>query len=70
MAIAIAGATGIYLAILIKSEPSNFYYAVAMCFLFCGLVGSARLRLSVHDSKASVGWFPNWGGFFVNSSQF
>jgi membrane-associated phospholipid phosphatase len=63
-AIAIAGATGIYLALLIKSEPSNFYYAVALCFLFCGLVGSSRLRLSVHDSKQV--WVGFLMGFFVN----
>jgi hypothetical protein len=63
-AIAIAGATGIYLALLIKSEPSNFYYAVALCFLCCGLVGSARLKLSAHDSKQV--WLGFLIGFFVN----
>tara|TARA_R110002012_G_scaffold208942_1_gene379116 strand:- start:129472 stop:130089 length:618 start_codon:yes stop_codon:yes gene_type:complete len=63
-AIAIAGATGIYLALLIKSEPSNLYYAVVLCFLFCGLVGSARLKLSAHDSKQV--WFGFLIGFFVN----
>lgn len=61
-AIAIAGATGIYLALLLKTEPSNFYYAVVGCFLFCGLVGSARLRLSAHDSKQV------WVGFLIGFS--
>jgi len=63
-AIAIAGATGIYLALLVKGEPSNFYYAVAVSFLFCGLVGSARLKLSAHDSKQV--WLGFLIGFFVN----
>ncbi len=63
-AIAIAGATGIYLALLIQSEPSDFYYAVAACFLFCGMVGSARLKLAAHDSRQV--WFGFLIGFFVN----
>ncbi|WMN07079.1 PA-phosphatase [Marivirga arenosa] len=63
-AIAIAGATGIYLALLLQSEPSNFYYAVAACFLLCGLVGSARLQLAAHDSKQV--WYGLLIGFFVN----
>lgn len=63
-AIAIAGATGIYLALLFKSEPSNFYYAVVVSFLLCGLVGSARLKLSAHDAKQV--WVGFLIGFFIN----
>jgi len=62
--IAIAGATGIYLALLMKTEPSNFYYVVVFCFMFCGLVGSARLKLEAHDSKQV--WLGFLIGFFVN----
>lgn len=63
-AIAISGATGIYLALLFNADASNFYYAVALCFLFCGLVGSARLKLAAHDS--SQVWYGFLIGFFVN----
>jgi hypothetical protein len=63
-AIAIAGAAGIYMALLIKAEPSNFYYAVAFCFLFSGLVGSARLKLAAHDSPQV--WFGFLVGFSLN----
>jgi len=63
-AIAIAGAAGIYLALLLKAEPSNFYYAVVACFLFCGFVGSARLKLSAHSSLQV--WAGFLIGFFVN----
>lgn len=61
-AIAIAGATGIYLALLMNSEPSYFYYVVVFSFLCCGLVGSARLRLSAHSSPQV------WVGFLVGFS--
>lgn len=63
-AMAIAGASGIYFALFLNAEPSDFYLAVAICFALCGLVASARLKLLAHNPPQV--WAGLLIGFLIN----
>ena len=63
-AIASAGACGIYFALLITDETSQLYLGLAVFFVLCGFVASARLKLQCHDAKQV--WAGLTLGFILN----
>lgn len=63
-AIAVSGAVGIFLAILIQTQTNTILWVLSAFVFITGIVGTARLRLQAHDNNQV--WAGYLLGFFLN----